>query len=174
MAMHQLTLALYQPDIPQNAGTMLRACACLGFQAAIIGPTGFPAADRNFRRAGMDYLDQLTISRHISFVSFQHWRKSSQQGSQARRLILLSTKAEGSYLDLAYQPDDILMVGRESAGVPEEVAAASDAVVKIPLTPAARSLNVALAAAIVMGEALRQLRPESADSRLQTEVWRHG
>jgi tRNA (cytidine/uridine-2'-O-)-methyltransferase len=86
----------------------------------------------------------------------------------------LSTKAEGSYLDLAYQPDDILMVGRESAGVPEEVAAASDAVVKIPLTPAARSLNVALAAAIVMGEALRQLRPESADSRLQTEVWRHG
>lgn len=119
MAMHQLTLALYQPDIPQNAGTMLRACACLGFQAAIIGPTGFPAADRNFRRAGMDYLDQLTISRHISFESFQHWRKSTQQGSQARRLILLSTKAEGSYLDLAYQPDDILMVGRESAGVPE-------------------------------------------------------
>ena len=127
MAMHQLTLALYQPDIPQNAGTMLRACACLGFQAAIIGPTGFPAADRNFRRAGMDYLDQLTISRHISFESFQHWRKSTQQGSQARRLILLSTKAEGSYLDLAYQPDDILMVGRESAGVPEEVAAARDA-----------------------------------------------
>lgn len=114
---------------------MLRACACLGFEAAIIGPTGFPAADRHFRRAGMDYLDQLTISRHISFGSFQLWRQSNQEGHQARRLILLSTKAEGSYLDIAYHPNDILMVGRESAGVPQEVAAACDAVVKSRLDP---------------------------------------
>ena len=80
--MHQLTLALYQPDIPQNAGTMLRACACLGFQAAIIGPTGFPVSDRDFRRAGMDYLGQLAISRHISFESFQHWRKSTTKSAE--------------------------------------------------------------------------------------------
>jgi tRNA (cytidine/uridine-2'-O-)-methyltransferase len=170
--MHQLTLALYQPDIPQNAGTMLRACACLGFEAAIIGPTGFPAADRHFRRAGMDYLDQLTISRHISFESFQLWRQSNQEGHQARRLILLSTKAEGSYLDIAYHPNDILMVGRESAGVPEEVAAACDAVVKIPLRPPTRSLNVALAAAIVMSEALRQLGAERAESSLHRDDWK--
>jgi len=139
-AMQQLTLALHQPVIPQNAGTTPRACARWGFQAAIIGPTGFAAAGTSTRRDGL-CCDQLTISRHISFESFQHWRKSTQQGSQARRLILLSTKAEGSYLDLAYQPDDILMVGRESAGVPEEVAAASDAVCEIlQLLPRAHSM----------------------------------
>jgi tRNA (cytidine/uridine-2'-O-)-methyltransferase len=147
-----LTLALYQPDIPQNAGTMLRMCACLGVEAAIIGPAGFPTSDRHFRRAGMDYLDSVTIVRHASFAAFEAWRAGA-----GRRLILLSTRAELSYLDCVYQPGDILMVGRESAGVPDEVHAAADLAVTIPMRPGLRSLNVAVAAAMVLGEALRRI-----------------
>jgi tRNA (cytidine/uridine-2'-O-)-methyltransferase len=152
-----LTLALYQSDIPQNAGTMLRTCACLGVEAAIIGPTGFPVADRCFRRAGMDYLDQVTISRHASFETFQVWRRERIAAGEARRLLLLSTRAARGYHDCAYQPGDILLMGRESGGVPEEVFAAADLALRIPMRPGARSLNVAVAAAMVMGEALRQL-----------------
>ena len=148
-----LTLALYQPDIPQNAGTMLRTCACLGCGAALIEPAGFPTTDRHFRRAGMDYLDAIELSRHASFDAFLRW-KGEQAG---RRLILLSTKAETDYRAVRYRPNDILMVGRESAGVPEEVHGASDLRVLIPLRGGFRSLNVAVAAAIVLGEALRQL-----------------
>lgn len=152
----QLTLALFQPDIPQNAGTMLRMCACLGVDAAIIEPAGFPTSDRHFRRSGMDYLDHVTITRHTSFAAFEIWRK---QGTLAgpRRLVLLSTRGSMSYLDLVYRPGDVLMVGRESAGAPDEVFAAADAAVAVPIRPGLRSLNVAIAAAMVVGEALRQI-----------------
>lgn len=152
-----LTLALYQPDIPQNAGTMLRTCACLGVDAAIIGPAGFPVTDRDFRRAGMDYLEQVTIARHPSFEAFETWRKEESTANAPRRLVLLSARAEANYLDCVYRPGDILLVGRESSGVPYEVFAAADAAVRIPMRPDARSLNVAVAGAMVLGEALRQL-----------------
>lgn len=147
-------LALYQPDIPQNAGTLLRTCACLGVAVAIIGPAGFPASDRHFRRAGMDYLDHVDVAHHASFETFQAWRSDEDP---PRRLILLSTSARTSYLDALYHPGDILMVGRESAGVPLVVHAAADLRVAIPVRPPMRSLNVAVAASIVLGEALRQL-----------------
>ncbi len=148
-----LTLALYQPDIPQNAGTILRMCACLGFAAAIIEPAGFPASDRHFRRAGMDYLDHLTIARHASFGAFDAARRAA-----GARLILLSTKAALSYTEFRFAPGDILLLGRESAGAPEEVHSATDARLVIPLQNGMRSLNVAVAAAIVAGEAARQIR----------------
>ena len=151
-----LTLALFQPDIPQNAGTMLRMCACLGVDAAIIEPAGFPTSDRHFRRSGMDYLDHVTIRRHASFAAFEAWRKE-QAPAHPRRLVLLSTARTRRYLDCAYHPGDILMVGRESAGVPDEVFAAADLAVTIPMQPGMRSLNVAVAAAMVLGEALRQI-----------------
>jgi tRNA (cytidine/uridine-2'-O-)-methyltransferase len=144
-----LTLALFEPDIPQNAGAMLRLCACLGVEAAIVGPAGFPTGDRHFRRAGMDYLDHVRLSRHATFADFEAWRRG-------RRLVLLSTRAQTPYLDLDYRDDDILMVGRESAGLPDAVFAAADAAVAIPMRPEMRSLNVAVAAAMVLGEALRQ------------------
>lgn len=152
-AQSPLTLALYQPDIPQNCGTLLRLCACLGLDAAIIEPAGFPVSDRAFRRAGMDYLDHVSITRHLNFAAFEDWRKS-----MSRRLVLLTTKADAGYCDFTYAPGDILLVGRESAGVPESVHAAADARVVIPLRAKMRSLNVAVAAAMVIGEALRQIR----------------
>lgn len=151
-AASSLTLALYQPDIPQNCGTMLRLCACLGLDAAIIEPAGFPASDRAFRRAGMDYLDHVSIARHSGFAAFLTWRKA-----QARRLVLLSTKGVQDYCDFDYAPGDILLVGRESAGVPDDVWAAADASVRISIRPPLRSLNVAVAAAMVLGEAVRQI-----------------
>ncbi len=156
--MTSLKLALYQPDIPQNAGAMLRTCACLGVSAAIIGPAGFPTSDRDFRRAGMDYLDHVTIDRHASFAAFEAWRAASGRVGESRRLLLLSTRASASYLDCDYRDGDILLVGRESAGAPEEVHAAADLTLRIPMCGGMRSLNVAVAAAIVMSEALRQLR----------------
>lgn len=147
----RLILALFQPDIPQNAGTMLRACACLGVGAAIVEPAGFPVSDRHFRRAGMDYLDHVDIARHVSFAAFEDWRRAA-----GRRLVLLTTQGATPYTDFAYQPDDILMVGRESAGAPADVHAAADARIVVPIRPELRSLNVAVAAAMVLGEALRQ------------------
>jgi tRNA (cytidine/uridine-2'-O-)-methyltransferase len=149
----RLTLALFEPDIPQNCGTMLRLCACLGVAAAIIEPAGFPTSDRNFRRAGMDYLDHVVIERHVSWRAFAAWRAGT-----GRRLLLLSTKAALPYFDFTFAPDDILLVGRESAGVPDEVHAAADARLVIPIAAPLRSLNVAVAAAMVVGEAVRQLR----------------
>ncbi|HMK88837.1 MAG TPA: tRNA (cytidine(34)-2'-O)-methyltransferase [Methylocystis sp.] len=151
----RLALALYQPDIAQNAGTILRTCACLGFEALLIGPAGFATDDKRMRRAGMDYLDQVALIRLASFDAFESWRSSLPQ---RRRLVLLSTKAESSYIDFSFEPGDILMLGRESAGVPAEVAARADFAIKIPMRPGLRSLNVAVAGAIVAGEALRQLR----------------
>ena len=154
----RLRLALYQPDIPQNAGTMLRACACLGVSAAIIEPAGFPVSDRHFRRSGMDYLDALRIDRHVSWAAFEAWRAAERAKLGGHRLVLLTTRAAADYADFVFAPDDILMTGRESAGVPEAVHAAADARLAIPMQAAMRSLNVAVAAAMVMGEALRQLR----------------
>jgi tRNA (cytidine/uridine-2'-O-)-methyltransferase len=147
-----LTLALFEPDIPQNCGTMLRLCACLGLDAAIIEPAGFPVSDRAFRRAGLDYLDHVAIARHLNFAAFEDWRHAA-----SRRLVLLTTKASVPYCDFAFQGGDVLLVGRESAGVPEAVHAAADARVIIPLRPQMRSLNVAVAAAMVIGEARRQI-----------------
>jgi tRNA (cytidine/uridine-2'-O-)-methyltransferase len=146
-----MRIALYQPDIPQNAGTILRLCACFGIEAHIIEPSGFPTIDRAFRRAGMDYLDAVEIVRHSSWREFAGWR--SRQG---HRLILFTTAATASYLDYRYRPDDILLFGRESAGVPNEVHDAADARLKIPIRVGLRSLNVAVAAALAVGEALRQ------------------
>lgn len=149
-----MRIALFQPDIPQNTGTILRLCACLKVEAHIVEPAGFPISDRHFRRAGMDYLDQVTIVRHDSWSKFEQWRRETGCG-----LILLTTKGEVPYLQHRYQAVDILMLGRESAGVPDEVAAAADARVVIPIAPGLRSLNVAMAAAMVLGEALRQTEP---------------
>lgn len=107
-----LRIALYEPDIPQNTGTILRLCACLGVEAHLVGPTGFPSSDRAFRRAGMDYLDAVTITRHISWTEFDGWRRD-----KGLRLALFSTKAAKSYLDHAYSRDEILLFGRESASM---------------------------------------------------------
>lgn len=146
-----MQIALYQPDIPQNTGTILRLCACLDVAAHIIEPAGFPVSDRHFRRAGMDYLDQVSIARHDSWQKFEQWRNEA-----GFRLALFTTKAAGSYLDYRYGRDDILLFGRESAGVPDEVAASADARLVIPIRPGLRSLNVAMAAAMALGEAMRQ------------------
>jgi tRNA (cytidine/uridine-2'-O-)-methyltransferase len=146
-----MQIALYQPDIPQNTGTILRACACLDVAAHIIEPAGFPVSDRHFRRAGMDYLDQVSITRHDSWSKFEQWRRLA-----GFRLILFTTKGAGSYLDYRYEAADILLFGRESAGVTDDVAAAADARLVIPIKQGMRSLNVAVAAAMALGEALRQ------------------
>jgi tRNA (cytidine/uridine-2'-O-)-methyltransferase len=146
-----LRLALYQPDIPQNAGTMLRMAACFGVAADIIEPAGFPVSDRHFRRAGMDYLDHCEIARHVSWRAFEEARRAA-----GRRLILLTTRGDVAHVDFRFAPGDTLMVGRESAGAPEEVHAAADARIAIPMRSELRSLNVAVSAAIVLGEALRQ------------------
>ena len=146
-----MRIALYQPDIPQNTGTILRLCACLGIEAHLIGPAGFPATDRAFRRAGMDYLDAVAIVRHRSWRDFETWRRADRH-----RLVVFTTAGALSYLDYRYRGDDILLFGRESAGVPAEVHAAADARLVIPMRPGLRSLNVAVAAAMAAGEALRQ------------------
>jgi len=148
-----MRIALYQPDIPQNSGTILRMCACLGIEAHIIGPAGFPTSDRAFRRAGMDYLDAVTLIRHASWDDFERWRKAARH-----RLVLFTTGATASYLDFRYAADDVLLFGRESAGVPVEVHRSADARLLVPMRPGLRSLNVAVAAAMAAGEALRQTR----------------
>ena len=155
-----MQIALFQPDIPQNTGTILRLCACLDVAAHIIEPAGFPVSDRHFRRAGMDYLDQVTLMRHDSWPKFEQWRNE-----KAYRLILFTTKGAASYLDCSYGAADILLFGRESAGVPDEVVTAADARLVIPIKPGLRSLNVAVAAAMALGEAMRQTgstTPEAA------------
>ena len=146
-----MRIALYEPDIPQNTGTILRLCACLGLEAHIIEPAGFPVTDRAFRRAGMDYLDRVAIIRHGSFQAFEDWRRAERL-----KLVLLTTAAETSYLDHAFRTDQVLLVGRESAGVPQAVHAAADVRLRIPIAEGLRSLNVAMAVALVAGEALRQ------------------
>lgn len=146
-----MRIALYEPDIPQNTGTILRTCACLGIEAHIVEPAGFPVTDRAFRRAGLDYLDKVSIVRHASFAAFDDWRRGKRL-----TLVLMTTAAETSYLDHRYGDDQIVMVGRESAGVPEAVHRAADVRLRIPIREGFRSLNIAMAAAMVAGEALRQ------------------
>ena len=146
-----MRLALYQPDIPQNTGTILRLAACLGVPADIIGPTGFDMTDRSLRRAGLDYLKHVDLTRHESFLAFQAARARSPG-----RLIVLTSHAPSSHLQFVFDAADTLLLGRESAGVPETVHAAADARIRIPMQPGLRSLNIAVAAALVLGEALRQ------------------
>jgi tRNA (cytidine/uridine-2'-O-)-methyltransferase len=144
-----MRLALYQPDIPQNTGSILRLAACLGVAVDIIEPCGFVLDDRRLKRAGMDYLGQAEIARHSSWEAYTGF-------SRPGRLVLLSTKARLPYHRFAFEDADTLLLGRESAGVPQAVADYADALVLIPMRPGLRSLNVALAAALALGEALRQ------------------
>lgn len=151
--MSALRIALYQPDIPGNTGTILRLAACLGLGVDIIEPAGFDISDRNLKRAGMDYLTSVSLARHVNFERFEEWRQAS-----GRRLVLASTKAAECYTDFVYRADDVLLFGRESAGVPDSVHARSDARVIIPMVAGQRSINVAMSAAMIAGEALRQTR----------------
>lgn len=148
-----MRLALYQPDIPGNAGAIMRTAACLNVAVDIIGPCGFVLSDKQMRRAGLDYLDQLDLTSHSSWQAYQDARAL---GDSEGRLVLLSTQAESSYLQFPFLADDILLVGRESAGVPPDVHASADARVRVPMAPDMRSLNVTQALAMVLGEALRQ------------------
>lgn len=148
-----MRIALYQPDIAQNTGTILRLCACLGIEAHIIEPAGFAVSDRAFRRAGMDYLDHVSLRRHVSWTAFEAFRREA-----GWRLVLLTTHARSSYLEHVFAPHDVLLLGRESRGVPEAVHQAAQARIAIPMKSGLRSLNVALAAACVAAEALRQTR----------------
>ncbi|MBV9589934.1 MAG: tRNA (cytidine(34)-2'-O)-methyltransferase [Hyphomicrobiales bacterium] len=155
-----MRLALLEPDIPQNTGAIARLAACLGLALDIIEPAGFPVSDRAFRRAGMDYLDHVEIARHTSFEAFNEWRRA-----QAHRLVLATTKADLSYTDFVFSPGDIVLLGRESAGAPEHAHASADARIRIPMRHGMRSLNVALAAAMIAGEALRQMAPLASAPR---------
>ncbi len=146
-----LSLALYQPDIPQNAGTLMRLGACLDLKVHLIHPTGFLFTQKSFRRAGMDYLDQVDLTEHKSFDAFNQWRSSED-----KRLILLTTKSSVPHTEATFAPNDILMVGRESAGVPDDVAQIADMNLRIPMRQDTRSINVAIAASLVLSEALRQ------------------
>ncbi len=145
-----MRLALFQPDIPQNLGGAMRLCACLGLGLDVIEPCGFPLGDRAVRRAAMDYAAQVQLRRHSSWAEYLAGRVDGG------RLLLLTTLGAVAYTDVAYQPGDTLLVGRESAGAPEAVHAAADARLVVPMAAGARSLNVVTAAAIVLGEALRQ------------------
>ena len=146
-----LRLALYQPDIPQNAGTMLRFAACMGIAVDIIEPCGFVWSEHKMRRAGMDYLDHVEMVRHRSWEFYQ-----KELEVRSGRLVLLTTRAAQPYADFSFQAGDTIMVGRESAGVPDEVHERADARLLIPMQPEMRSINVAVSAAMVLGEALRQ------------------
>ena len=155
-----MRLALYQPDIPQNTGTLLRLGACLGVAVDIIEPAGFAFSDRDLKRAVMDYAPIVESLRHASWAAFMEVHRNS-----GRRLVLLTTQAPLAYTEFRFRADDTLLVGRESAGVPAAVHEAAEARLKVPMRTQARSLNVAVAAAMVLGEALRQTaaRPGSED-----------
>ena len=148
-----LSIALYQPDIAGNTGTILRLGACLGVTVEIIEPAGFDLSDRALKRAGMDYLAMSRLVRHVDFDAFEAARHTT-----GRRLVLFSTRAVTRYTDFAFATDDILLFGRESAGVPETVHGLSDARVNIPMEGGGRSLNLAVSAGMAAGEALRQVR----------------
>ncbi|OLP61418.1 tRNA methyltransferase [Xaviernesmea oryzae] len=150
--MTRLRIALYQPDIAGNTGTILRLAACLGLSVDIIEPAGFDTSDRNLKRAGLDYIAAATLTRHVTFAHFEDWRRS-----EGRRLVLASTKAAVPYTRFAFRDGDILLFGRESAGVPEAVHEGADARILIPMQPGQRSLNVAVSAAMIAGEAMRQV-----------------
>lgn len=147
-----MRLVIFQPDIPQNTGTMLRLAACFGLSVDLIEPCGFVFDDRRLRRAGMDYLDGVDLMRHRSWDSYLDWRRRNPS-----RLLLLTTKTADRYCDVAFQPTDSLLVGQESAGVPQHAHDTADGRITIPMRTGFRSLNVAMAAALVIGEAQRQL-----------------
>lgn len=147
-----LRIALYQPDIPGNTGTILRLAACMGIGVDIIEPAGFVLSDKNLKRAGMDYLASVTMTRHVNWQRFDEWRLN-----EGRRLVLASTKAAERYTDFVYAENDILLFGRESAGVPDDVHNTADARIIIPMVEGQRSINVAMSAAMITGEALRQI-----------------
>jgi tRNA (cytidine/uridine-2'-O-)-methyltransferase len=147
-----LLLALFEPDIAQNTGAMMRTCACLGVDAAIIEPAGFRISDSRFRRAAMDYIEALSLESHDSWASFAAWRLAHR-----RRLVLLTTKGETGLWDFAFREKDVILMGRESSGVPEAVHGSADVRLIIPIQPPLRSLNVGIAATIAMTEGLRQL-----------------
>ena len=154
-----MNLVLFEPDIPQNAGTIFRLAACLGVAVDLIEPCGFVLDDKRLRRAGLDYLEGVALRRHSSWAAY---RDAAEPG----RLVLLTTRGDRAHTDFAYAPDDRLLLGRESVGVPDAVHGAVDARVRIPMRAGMRSLNVALAAAMVLGEALRQTGgfPEATDA----------
>lgn len=146
-----MELAFYQPDIPQNVGTLIRLCACLGVRAHIIEPCGFAFATKGFRRASLDYAELADIRQHASWTQFNRWRKKEKV-----RLVLLSTRALVPYTNCVFHKKDIVMIGRETAGVPKIVFESCDVRLRIPMRSGLRSLNVATAAAMVIGEGLRQ------------------
>jgi tRNA (cytidine/uridine-2'-O-)-methyltransferase len=145
-----MRLALFQPDIPQNLGAAIRVAACLGIGLDIIEPCGFPLSDRAIGRAALDYGSAAEIRRHDSWGAFLADRAGG-------RLLLLTTRASAPYHRFAFRPDDVLLLGRESAGVPDSVHAAADSRLRVPMAAGARSLNVVVSAAMVLGEALRQV-----------------
>lgn len=147
-----IDLALYQPDIANNAGTLIRLGACLGFTVHIIHPAGFPISPKTLARAGLDYVDHAAIREHASFEQFELWRAEA-----GRRLVLLTTKASAPVYGAEFRKGDLVMVGRESAGVPDAVAETADLRLRIPMRTGMRSINVAVSAAMVMGEAMRQV-----------------
>lgn len=149
--MSDLRVALYQPDIAGNTGTILRMAACLGLAVDIIEPAGFDLSDRNLKRAGMDYLEMAALTRHVDFDAFERWRRAGN-----RRLILFSTKAALPYTGFEFSGNDVLLFGRESAGVPDHVHQLADARLLIPMPGGGRSLNIALSTAMAVGEAIRQ------------------
>jgi tRNA (cytidine/uridine-2'-O-)-methyltransferase len=145
-----MRVALFEPDIPQNTAAVIRACACLGAGVDVIEPCGFLFSDAGFKRAGLDYVERAEIRRHASWDAFR--------ANLTARLVLLTTKAALPYTGFAFQPSDTLLLGRESAGVPDAVHDAADARIRIPMRPGLRSLNVAQAGTMVLGEALRQTK----------------
>jgi len=152
-----IRIALYQPDIPGNTGTILRMAACLGLSVDIIEPAGFDMSDRALKRAGMDYLEMAALTRHVSWDAFRDW-----QAGEGQRLLLFTTRSDRPYTNFQYQAGDILLFGRESAGAPEIVHQAAEAELNITMRPQARSLNLAICTAMAAGEALRQINLPSA------------
>ncbi len=157
-----MRIALYQPDIPQNTGTILRMAACFGVPVDVIGPAGFDFSERSLRRAGLDYLRHVTLARHESWEAFN----SARMTSRASRLVLATSRGAIPYTSFVFAAADILLFGRESAGVPDAIHTAADACIVVPMRPSLRSLNIAVAAAIVTGEALRQTRGFSEGSAI--------
>ena len=144
-----MRIALFEPEIAGNVGAVMRLCACLGAHVDLIEPMGFPWDDRRVRRAAMDYIDHVSVTRHASFAAFRETLGQS-------RLVLFTTKASAHAYDFAYRADDVLLFGKESAGVTAEVLAAADERVRLPMRAEVRSLNLATSAALALGEALRQ------------------